>query len=50
MSITVPKLRLLERVAALALAIREARLPRYHGIWADRWNPKLGEYLGTARR
>lgn len=24
---------------------RETRLPRYHGIFADRWNPRLDEYL-----
>lgn len=24
---------------------RETRLARYHGIFADRWNPRLAEYL-----
>jgi hypothetical protein len=29
----------------VAFLVREIRLPRYHGVFADRWNPRLGDHL-----
>jgi len=28
----------------------EIRQPRYHGVWADRLNPRLGDYLRSRSR
>ena len=34
-------------VTAIVIAL-EVRSPRYHGVWADRLNPRLREYLSAA--
>ena len=34
----------------VVLVAWEIRQPRYHGVWADRLNPRLGDYLRSRSR
>ena len=40
-----PGILLIQTPVTIVLLWTETRLPRYHGIWADKLNPRLDDYL-----